>query len=160
MSKQRRFTSAVLAMLFMIGGALTLAPPASAASCYGHYCSNRDPAATGCSGGAWTQTAVDTYWRPYFGGGIITSDVYAGRLELRGSNTCGSTQWARFTPQDRMSYEIWVEQPETGYVTDWQKAGPWQSSWSNQIYSPSKCIRARVKMLSGMRAHEYTTTCL
>lgn len=146
----------MLSILFLfLGGAVVLAAPASAATCYGDYCSNKDPQATGCSTNAWTQNAsVDVY-----SAGVVTNE-YAGRLELRASNTCG-TQWGRFTSQGDFSYQVRLEQPATGYVTDWQNAGPWVSSWTNQIYSPNYCVRAHI-ITSGWIGfkEEYYTGCI
>jgi len=143
-------------MLFLVSGSLFMASPAQAATCYGDYCSNKDPQATGCSVGAWTQTAVDVYAKTDFG-----APNYAGRLELRTSTTCGSIQWARFTPvYGGFNYDIGAEQPETGYVTDTQHGNEWQSAWSNQIYSPQKCVRARIITHTWISHMYFYTPCL
>lgn len=140
MNVRKRIAVLVSAAVLSVSGGLLSAGPASAVTCYGDYCSNKDPQATGCSAGSWTQNGVDVYYKAVIGG----TPRYAGYLELRGSNTCGSTQWARFTPQAGFTYKIRAEQPETGYVTSWQNGSAWQSSWSNQIYSPVKCVRAHI----------------
>ncbi|MGW3932142.1 hypothetical protein ACWECC_29185 [Streptomyces microflavus] len=144
-------------MTLTASGVLMNASPASAASCWGDSCSNKDPQATGCTAGSFTQTGVDVWARTTFGG----LDRYAGRLELRGSNNCGSVQWARFTPvYGGFTYKIRAEQPETNYNTDWQQAGEWVTAWSNQIHSPRKCVRAHIVTQTWLRHLDYYTECL
>lgn len=153
MSKGLRRLFAVLASSLMLVLSSTLtAVPANAATCYGDYCSNKDPQATGCSTNAWTQNAVDAQVSVWSG------TTYAGRLELRASNTCG-TQWGRFYPQGDFKYDIRLEQPATGYATDWKRVDPWVSVWTNQIYSPRHCVRVHLITygLWGGAIHNYTS---
>jgi hypothetical protein len=133
------------------------APASAAATCYGDYCSNKDPQATGCSAGSWTQDSRDVNIKS----NPVGVTTYGGKLELRGSNTCGSTQWTRFTPVNGgFTYKIRAEQLETGYTTDWQNGGEWQTAWSNQIYSPTKCVRTHIITSTWVGPTEYYTPCL
>lgn len=117
---------------------------ASSPTCYGDYCSDQDPVATNCEVGAWTQRYVDVYYDkmvPFY------KNHYAGRLELRASDTCG-TQWARFTAAAEIVYTLRVIQPDTGYKTSPQSTylddGEGQDSWSNQVYSPNNCVYGEI----------------
>ncbi|MGW1715594.1 hypothetical protein [Streptomyces sp. NPDC002156] len=145
-------SSAVLAT----SGMFLSASPASAASCYGSSCNNKDPQATGCTAGAWTQAAVDVFAKTTLG-----KPVYAGRLELRGTNNCGSVQWARFTPvYGGFTYKVRAEQPESGYNSDWQNGNEWQTAWSNQIHSPRMCVRGHIITSTWYTTMEFYTPCL
>ncbi|MFC8852930.1 hypothetical protein ACFT5D_07740 [Streptomyces sp. NPDC057144] len=156
---KKRFGVIVASLLLAVGGGLMTSPQASAASCYGDYCSNKDPQATGCSAGGFTQFGIDVYyWKSLW----ASNKAYAGRLELRGSNTCGSTQWARFTAMDTgFTYRIRAEQPETGYTTSWQEVNTQRTSaWSNQIYSPRLCVRAHIQLWdAGVQRTDGYTKC-
>lgn len=155
---KNRTVAIVGALALAWSGALISAQPANAASCSRDSCSNKDPQATGCSAGSWTQASVDVWART---GSFPSGNSYAGRLELRGSNSCGSVQWARFTPvYGGFTYKIRAEQPETGYNTDWQNGGEWQTAWSNQIHSPVKCVRAHIITRTFWRDLDYYTPCL
>ena len=154
---KKRLAVIISALALTGSGVLMSANPASAASCWGDSCSNKDPQATGCTAGSWTQTAVDVWAKTVFGG----TPRYAGRLELRGSNACGSVQWGRFTPvYGGYTYKVRAEQPETGYNTDWQNGAEWQTAWSNQIHSPVKCVRAHIITHTWVADMEYYTPCL
>ena len=115
---------------------------ASAASCYGDYCSNSDPSKTGCSKSAWTQTATDVYYAKLL---PFRKNYYAGRLELRASKTCG-TQWARFTAAADIVYSLIVVQPATRYTTRIENIGEGQDGWSMQIYSPRLCVYGKIEL--------------
>lgn len=141
LARVKRKAARVMAVLALLGGitgaGIAMAPSASAVSCYGDYCSGQDPAATGCSAGSVTVSATNVYMNYW-----LSQGHYVGYLELRWSPTC-KTNWARFTPQAGFSYRVEAIQPETGYTQSWN-AGPWQTAWTSQIYSPVKCVYARV----------------
>jgi hypothetical protein len=95
---------------------------------------------------------------------LVFSTVYfgntarhAGYLELRWSPTC-KTNWARFTSQSNISYTVSAVQQETGYTMKWDGKA-WQSSWTDQIYSPVKCVAAilDVRWVPGF-THQSTTS--
>lgn len=152
----RRLAILASSTLLVLGGGLTFASTASAATCSGSSCNNHDPQATGCSAGSWTQASMDVYAKTGYG-----TPTYAGTLELRGSNTCGSTQWARFTPlYGGYTYTLSAEQPQTGYKTDLQQGAEWQAAWSNQIYSPVMCVRAHITTHTWIANMDYYTPCL
>jgi hypothetical protein len=124
----------VLAVGFFAGVSLTSAPIASAVTCYGDYCSGRDPNATGCGSDAYTVTAKN----------------YAeASLQLRWSPTC-KTNWARlvvYPPGVRVfNYgSLWAIQ-DTGYnqSTNTPSVSGYSSAtfWTPMIYSPSHCVKA------------------
>lgn len=154
MNGRKRIAVLTSAAIIAAGSGPVAAGSASAATCYGDYCSNKDPQTTGCAAGGWTQHAIDVYYHPYV---WSNKGSYAGRLELRGSTACGSTQWGRFTPVNGgFSYRIQAQQPETGYTTDWQNANAWQTAWTNQIYSPKKCVRIRIDIHDAYPQTVYT----
>jgi hypothetical protein len=109
---------ALLASIFAVA-------PADAATCYGDYCSGKDPQATGCAADARTVAHVRDA-----GGGYI--------LELRWSPSC-KTNWARIS-KGSISW-IKAVQPSTGY-TQWGNLTTPGSPfvWSRQIYSPTRCV--------------------
>jgi hypothetical protein len=106
------------------------ASPAQAVTCYGDYCSGKDPVATGCSADARTVASNVT--------------VYGGAyryVQLRWSPTC-KTNWTRVnyvTPK-----YLWATQEPTKY-TQWYSNHNATYSWTRQIYSPSKCVRGGVR---------------
>lgn len=128
--------------------------PASAAGCYGDWCSGKDPTATGCANDAIT---------------VASTDAGVGRLDLRWSPSC-KTNWGRFylypTRSDGGGY-VYAIQPSTGYKTNnggWQ-AGTWssltsQTTWSPMIYSPTRCVKAVVGRYPGWRWNTVETACL
>jgi hypothetical protein len=130
----------LLACALVIG----LSSPATAGggTCYGDYCSNKDPVATRCATGAWTQRYVDVYYAKAI---PFRNTTYAGRLELRASNTCG-TQWARFTAASDIVYALRVVQPATGYKTSIENIPLGKDGWSRQIYSPKHCAYAWIQL--------------
>lgn len=126
-------------MLIISSGVVNLvaAAPASAVSCYGDYCSGKDPMATGCANDAYTVTSV--------------VQPGAGALEVRWSPTC-KTNWARLTiyPQGRIGTYVngaaLSAVQSTGYTqTTWISAwfgNQTYTYWSPMIYSPVKCVKA------------------
>lgn len=132
---KRLFTIlAVVITLTSVG--LVQAAPAHAVSCYGDYCSGKDPEATGCSAGA-----VTVAWK----------DVTGARLELRWSATC-KTNWARYIQYPRgwfmgnVPLEMRAVQ-DTGY-TQRKNYGvngtPEGATWTPMIYSPVRLVRAEM----------------
>ena len=126
-----------------IGLVGTAAPASAAVSCYGDYCSGKDPQQTGC--------AADSYTTAY-------KDLAGKRLELRWSPTC-RTNWARLvvypTGVGCVTGGDLVAKQDTGY-----KQSSWlgvyicyistaTTYWTPQIYSPVRLVRAEL-------ANEYT----
>lgn len=145
----RKFAATMSAIGLVFSMALISAANASAATCYGDYCSNKDPQSTGCSSDARTVSYTDVYH----------SRSYVGFLELRWSPSC-KTNWARFTPQSGLNYKVRAVQPETGYAVDWRQYSPWQTGWSNQIYSPTKCVYAEVVAWDFWKSFSTKTACI
>ncbi|MER7921832.1 MULTISPECIES: DUF2690 domain-containing protein [unclassified Streptomyces] len=141
LTKIRGKAGRVGAVLALLAGTtvagIAMAPTASAASCYGDYCSGQDPAATGCAADGVTVAATDVYVNNWLG-----QRVYGGFLELRWSPNC-KTNWARFSPQQGFSYNLTAYQPQTGYRQDYSKPA-WATAWTSQIYSPTKCVYAEM----------------
>jgi hypothetical protein len=126
---KRLLAAIALAASLMAVTAAVTPGVASAVTCYGDYCSGKDPQATGCSTGAYTVAAADVY-NKYDG---FRFAPYAGYLELRWSPTCKTN---------------WAVQPETGYTQQYV-GGPWQTTWTSQIYSPVKCVYAALDVRHG-----------
>lgn len=147
----RTHRSRILAFIATIMGlAVALVVPASGAqaatgqsvavetsapvSCYGDYCSGKDPKDTHCD-----QDAVT----------VDVQDLSAGRLELRWSPTC-KTNWARYdqyptgwTFSDSV-YELRAVQ-DTGYTQSLSfpdQTAPEGVHWTPMIYSPEKKVKA------------------
>lgn len=132
--------SGSLLLLVMIG----LAPTASAGpSCYGDYCSGKNPYNTGCAANAyrWGYATVRTSSpeSPYY-----DQSREAGRLELWVSKTC-ATRWARLVLWDypASSGEIFKVRQSDGYTQQhaWQPRNP-GTYYTLQIYNRSKCSEA------------------
>ena len=103
----RKLTMLMTTVALIFGGALATASPASAVTCYGDYCSGKQPDQTGCAAGAVTVDAVD---------------FRGGRLELRWSPTC-KTNWARLQVYPGgFAYTLAAVQ-DTGYTQSVQWAG-------------------------------------
>ncbi len=89
--RKTRVASVLAVLLLAIAGSVVIAPTAQAAvTCYGDYCSGKDPMSTRCSDGAYTVA----YTQVYFKRALTNATPYAGLLELRWSPTC-KTNWAR-----------------------------------------------------------------
>jgi len=135
--RRNRMITAGLLLLSVFVGPVVMMSPASASahvSCYGDYCSGKDPMATGCANDAITTASADLGW---------------GELDLRWSPTC-KTNWARIYVYPRKALG-------GGYVAAVQSTGYRQvgnigafvgihaqteTDWSPMIYSPTKCVKA------------------
>ena len=125
-----RRTGAALAAAAVAAGLLTLTGPvssASAASCYGSGCTNRDPQATGCSADAYT---VDSAPAP---------DRDFGKGDLRYSPSCGA-YWIRavsWSTSVEISGTVYGEASVNGtWVPFWAENAPMVAggtSWSPMI---------------------------
>ena len=110
---------------------LSAALPASASvSCYGDYCSGRDPQSTGCSADAYSFASARIPGTSSF-------------IELRWSPTCKS-EWARVPASWGKSYpnNPRVVQRSTGYSQVGVVASNSSYSWTRMIYSPRLCVYA------------------
>jgi hypothetical protein len=152
--RTRRTLSVLFMSVLVLIGTIVASPSASAVTCYGDYCSGKDPQATGCAASGVTVAAIDAYFDTTFG----RVAVYGGRLELRWSPTC-KTNWARFAPQAGTSYQLQAIQPETNYKQVYN-AGAWQTAWTSQIYSPVKCVYAQVVPTSIGYSRANKTSCI
>lgn len=119
---------AMTAVLTAMFGAL-LAPPANAASCYGDYCSGKDPEATGCARDAYTVAHARI------------PGTYAN-VELRWSPSC-KTNWARTTWHGSSSSYLRAVQCATGYTQAGAVGDSGTYVWTRQIYSPRYGVSAR-----------------
>lgn len=112
------------------------ASSAQAVSCYGDYCSGRDPVSSGCGADARTVASVD---------------ITGARLELRWSNRC-KTNWARYVQYPRGWYfgnvPLELRAVQTGGYTQRRAYGNegtgTGTTWSPMIYSPRKLVRAEL----------------
>jgi len=128
----RRLSAAVAISTLALTTTVSLAAPetAEAVSCYGDYCSGKDPVATGCSNGAYavnharipgTNAYVQNIWSP----------------------TC-KTQWARVTNGYGQAYPWKLSAVQnTGYTQQGAAHHSGSYSWTNMIYTPSNCVRAK-----------------
>jgi hypothetical protein len=127
-SRPRRLLAGLLAVL-TLAAVFTVAParPAQAVSCYGDYCSGKDPQASGCSADA-RMVAVEGV---YGTGG-------ESWVELRWSPTC-KTNWARVNFAATSVKAV----QSTGYTQTYSgtNGSYW---WSAMIYSPTLCVKAVV----------------
>lgn len=113
------------------------ATPANAVTCYGDYCSGKDPAATGCDSGAVTTKVYNT---------SIAS------LQVRWSPTC-KTNWTRLIiyPTGKRCVTMGTIksiQQGTSYTTtkrhpDVCNTYSERSYWTPMIYSPVKKVKGR-----------------
>jgi hypothetical protein len=125
------------AALVLASGALgASAGSASAASCYGDYCSGKNPMATGCAADAETIAVRD--------------DIVGARLDMRWSRTC-KTAWARWQQYLRgwnlgtVLLTLRTVQ-DTGYTQyhSWDDGGgPGDNTttWSPMVCSPTRAHR-------------------
>ena len=116
-----------MALLTMtVGGTAVLVDdePASAVSCWGDWCSGRDPSSTGCD-----RDATTVAHRTWAGTGL--------RLEMRYSRTC-KTQWARLNwpYHARTAGELKIVQ-STGYTQRGVINYNSYWAWSPMIYTPT-----------------------
>lgn len=119
-----------ITMLATILLAAVDAKPAGAVTCWGDWCSGKDPAATGCDADAYT-AASSRVPGTYF------------HVELRWSPTCG-TGWARVPASWGNSYpDRFRVQQDTGYVQVGRVNSNTNYAWTRMIYSRVPCIRAQ-----------------
>lgn len=127
----RKMLSLLIAAMSLAAFALVGAPTAAqAATCYGDYCSGRDPESTGCSADAYT-TALARIAGTY------------SYVELRWSPSC-KTNWARVSwyPGAYYPNNVYVVQ-STGYTQRGVSGGNGSYVWSRMIYSPRLGVSAR-----------------
>jgi disulfide bond formation protein DsbB len=115
---------------FVVLAFMAFSARADAASCWGDWCSGTDPRATGCDIGARSVASAR----------IPGTWAY---IELYWSPTC-KTNWAR-VPVSWGSYYPWqlrAVQCLTNYTQSGVVASNATHSWTRQIYSPVKRVRA------------------
>ena len=106
------------------------AKPASAATCWGDWCSGQDPAATGCDADAYTAASARV-WGTTF------------HVELRWSPSFG-TGWARVPATWADSYPTRFRvQQDTRYEQVGRVNSNSNYAWTRMIYSRVPCIRAQ-----------------
>lgn len=110
-----------------LSAALVNVPSASAVTCYGDYCSAKDPQASGCSADAKT---------------IATAYIYGSGgtswVNLRWSPTC-KTNWAQSNVITSN-----IKAVQTGGYTQGYSTNNGATSWSKMIYSPTLCVKASI----------------
>ncbi|MGW4206390.1 DUF2690 domain-containing protein [Lentzea sp. NPDC004789] len=115
-----------------------MAPDASAASCSGRGCNDKDPVATGCSSGS---TVADS--KPMYP---------SGRAELRWSPTC-RTNWVRITDypggDSALRITVWAGNDHVGFVAP----GTPGTHWGNMVYAPG-CARGEVLYVARDGSHQ------
>ena len=121
-----------VASALVLGSAASLmiaASPASAAGCYGDYCSGTDPQSTGCANDAYA----------------VASSTNAGvTVQLEWSPSC-KTNWARVNTSSPAS----IKAVQSGGYTQYGTISGGGYAWSRQIYSPTLCVTASVQLTSG-----------
>jgi hypothetical protein len=107
-----------------------LVPPAHAVSCYGDYCSGRDPESSGCSADAYTVAHARI------------AGTYVN-VELRWSPRC-KTNWARTGwPGAYNPNNLYAVQAQTGYTQRGVVGNNGTYVWTRMIYSPRLGVSAR-----------------
>jgi hypothetical protein len=126
--------SRLLVALALTTGAVAVATPAHAVTCYGDYCSGQDPEASGCASGSYTATS---YNHAEFS------------LQVRYSPTC-QTNWTRI-----VMYSPGWNCTRSGTIRAVQDTGYTQSKyvdsvcgsgftrWTPMIYSPVRQVQGR-----------------
>ena len=112
-----------MALALAGGGVALSAAPASAATCSGHGCDNKDANATGCASGAYsigTQRVFD-------------HGINIGMIEARYSPACG-TRWVRTTSFMGARYILAMMYVGSGPVLI--QDGVYVSAWTNMLYAP------------------------
>lgn len=139
-------------------------PAAAASSCYGDYCSGRDPSSTGvggipCANDGVTIQSTDIY---SIGGGLSLGGASIGlggskigQIELRWSNRCG-TNWARLNTVWGGDFRhLTVNQQGTNYTQTNELLGVGQYYlspgiyYTNMVYSPTRSTKVRRSMFLG-----------
>lgn len=147
----RAMRAICLVIVLIATSMVATAGPAAAVTCWGDYCSGKDPVATGCSNDAYT---------------VTSKDVGAALLEVRWSPTC-KTNWARmyiYPTKTLAGGTLWAEQ-STGYrqnksvpsIASWSAQSP--TYWSPMIYSPVKCVSAKFVHAPGYAWNVVSTLC-
>lgn len=126
----------VLAVVALVVGGVAVATPAQAVTCYGDYCSGKDPQSSGCAADAFTVTS--------WGNSTFM-------LETRWSPTC-KTNWGRITLYDTgiigctPSGTLKAVQ-DTGYTQSTTISLPCSTptvtQWTPMIYSPVHHVRTQ-----------------
>lgn len=125
-----------LIVAFLSSSWISSTSSAYAVTCYGDYCSGRDPETSGCSNGAVT---------------VAATNVTGGRLELRWSARC-KTNWARYIQYPRgwfmgnIPLQLRAVQ-DTGYTQRHNygvNGTPTGTTWTPMIYSPVRRVRAQM----------------
>lgn len=119
---------AILIAVASLASSLLVAPAAQAVTCYGDYCSGRDPEATGCSADAYTVVSARIP-------GTYT------HVELRWSPSC-KTNWARTSWNANPQSALRAVQCPTGYTQGYSSTNG-SYYWSRMIYSPNYGVSAR-----------------
>lgn len=143
-----RLITGIVAILGALAGIAVAASPAAAAdSCYGDYCSGRDPQTTGvggvpCANDAHTVSIVTVNNRTPFG----FDDV--GGLELRWSPRC-QTNWTRLVLWKSAFYHGIYSVQSSGYRTYYATSGnngvtEVGGFWTPMIYSPRDAVQGRL----------------
>lgn len=109
----------------MFSAALVNVPSASAATCYGDYCSGVDPLSSGCANDAYTVAT-----------GYVYGSGGSAWVEIRWSPTC-QTNWAR---ANGVTSNVRADQ--AGGYSQGYSTNNGAHSWSRMIYSPAKCVKA------------------
>jgi hypothetical protein len=138
-----RVVASGIAIVGLVLGIQVAVPQVAQASvsCYGDYCSGKDPQATGCAADAYTFAS--------------RFDSNTGALvELRWSPTC-KTEWARANSPLSGG---WIKAVQSTGYTQWGTIWNGSYSWSRQIYSPSKCVYAQAYF--GWGGPTLTTACI
>jgi hypothetical protein len=124
----------LLVALALTTGAVAVATPAHAVTCYGDYCSGQDPEASGCAAGSYTATS---YNHAEFS------------LQVRYSPTC-KTNWTRivmYSPGWRCTRNGTIQAvQDTGYTQSKyveSVCGAGYTRWTPMIYSPVRKVQGR-----------------
>ena len=120
-----RLLAATLLTVFAF--AATAVTPAAASptinvTCYGDYCSGKDPQSSGCSADAYS---------------VSTEYVYGSNawVDIRWSPTC-KTNWARSSVISTN-----IKAVQSGGYTQGYSTNNGTVAWSKMIYSPVKCVK-------------------
>lgn len=151
MKLMSRLFLGLMLVIVLCGGFVALhtsSTPAHAASCYGDYCTGKNPYSTGCASSAyrWGYTAVIGY--------DFDNHSYSqiGNLELWISKEC-ATRWARVVlwsnPSDE-SYKFGITQSNGYTIISYTQiyAGTY---YTYQIYNRSLCSYAWINDSGGHR---------
>lgn len=135
----RRTVVYLFAAVLGLGMQLGFAPSASAATCYGDYCSGRDPQASGCAADAWTVSSG-----PVMYDGYNSPSEQVGTLELRWSPSC-KTNWTRMIIWKTVQSVRVCSIQDTGYTQCSGSTTSPGSIWSPMIYSPVRHVRGKAR---------------